>query len=136
MAPGLGALCGGNVDREAAAALRTLQRGGFRLARAAGDITLLDVVTAIEGPDDPFECREIRQRGAMEDVPKADFRDQCVIAAAMRRADIAWRRELAAQTLADIRTTIDRDAPLAQQRMRDWHERRAGSVVTRARRPS
>jgi Rrf2 family protein len=107
-------------------------RGGFRLARRPQDITLLDVVTALEGPEDPFRCQEIRQSGAMADVPSAEFRQECVIAVAMRRADVAWRRELAAQTLADIRSTIDRDAPLAGERMRKWLESR-GAPGRRAR---
>jgi Rrf2 family protein len=99
-------------------------RGGFRLARRPEDISLLDVVTAIEGPEDAFRCTEIRQNGAMASVPRAEFRQECVIAAAMRRADVAWRRALADQTLADIQRTIDRDAPLAGIRMREWHEKR------------
>ncbi|MFC6932409.1 Rrf2 family transcriptional regulator [Actinomadura yumaensis] len=39
-------------------------RGGFRLARPLERITLMDVVAAIEGPDDAFQCTEIRRRGA------------------------------------------------------------------------
>jgi Rrf2 family protein len=97
-------------------------RGGFLLARAPEEITLLDVVTAIEGPDEAFRCQEIRQRGIGASVPKRDFREQCVIAAAMRRADVAWRRELAAQTLADIRAAADRGAPQAIDLARSWYE--------------
>jgi Rrf2 family protein len=108
-------------------------RGGFRLARRPGDITLLDVVTAIEGPDEAFRCQEIRQDGAMAKVPRAEFRQECVIALAMRKADVAWRRALEAQTLADIQTTIDRDAPLAGVRMRKWHEERRGRPRPRRR---
>ena len=108
-------------------------RGGFRLARRPSQITLLDVVTAIEGPDDAFRCQEIRRDGAMAHVPRAEFRQECVIALAMRRADVAWRRALAEQTLADIQQTIDRDAPLAGVRMRTWHEdRRAGARKRRS----
>ena len=99
-------------------------RGGFRLARRPEQITLLDVVTAIEGPDEAFRCQEIRQRGAMADVPTAEFREECVIASAMRRAEVAWRRALAAQTLADIQATIDRDSPIAGERMRRWYATR------------
>ena len=104
-------------------------RGGFRLARRPDEITLLDVVTAIEGAEDAFRCQEIRQNGAMASVPRAEFRQECVIAAAMRRADVAWRRELAGQTLADIQSTIDRDAPLARERMHAWHEHRRAEAT-------
>ena len=38
-------------------------RGGFRLARVPEKITLMDIVAAIEGPDEAFRCTEIRQRG-------------------------------------------------------------------------
>jgi Rrf2 family protein len=96
-------------------------RGGFGLARLPEDITLLDVVTAIEGPDEAFQCQEIRQRGIGANVPKKQFREQCAVAAAMRSADIAWRRALAEQTLADVRAAAERSAPDAQQLMREWH---------------
>ncbi|MFC6061912.1 RrF2 family transcriptional regulator [Streptomyces ochraceiscleroticus] len=77
-------------------------RGGFRLARPPEAITLMDVVTAIEGPEEAFRCTEIRQQGAGAEGPGRDFRAPCGIATAMRRAELAWRRELAAQTLADV----------------------------------
>ncbi|MEU6115324.1 Rrf2 family transcriptional regulator [Streptomyces sp. NPDC047117] len=77
-------------------------RGGFRLARPPEAITLMDVVAAVEGPDEAFRCMEIRQQGAGAELSGRDFRQPCGIATAMRRAELAWRRELAAQTLADI----------------------------------
>jgi Rrf2 family protein len=103
-------------------------RGGFRLARDPDRITLLDVVVAIEGKNDPFHCQEIRQDGAMASVPRAEFRTECVIAVAMRKGDIAWRRALAEQTLADIQRTIDRDSPVAGTRMRAWYEERRAAA--------
>jgi Rrf2 family protein len=96
-------------------------RGGFRLARLPEEITLLDVVTAIEGPDEAFQCQEIRRRGIGAKVPKKQFREQCAVAAAMRTADVAWRRALAAQTLSDVRAAAERSAPHAQRMMREWH---------------
>lgn len=38
-------------------------RGGFRLARPLDAISLMDVVAAVEGPDEAFRCAEIRQQG-------------------------------------------------------------------------
>jgi Rrf2 family protein len=99
-------------------------RGGFRLARPAEGISLLDVVTAIEGPEEAFRCQEIRQRGVGASVPKKEFREQCAVAAAMRTADVAWRRALAEQSLADVRASADRAAPHAAGMLRDWHASR------------
>ncbi len=77
-------------------------RGGFGLARPPERITLLDVVTAVEGGVDPFRCTEIRQRGGSGSSPGPAFARPCGISLAMRRAELAWRRELAAQTVADL----------------------------------
>jgi Rrf2 family protein len=96
-------------------------RGGFRLARKPARITLLDIVTAIEGPDDAFRCQEIRRRGVGASVPKAQFSERCAVASAMRAADVAWRRALAEQTLAGVQAEADRDAPQTAAMMRSWH---------------
>lgn len=77
------------------------RRGGYRLARPAADITLLEVVDAVEGATGAFRCTEIRRRGPTA-APSAEYRGPCSIAAAMRRADDAWRAELARQTLATL----------------------------------
>jgi len=92
-------------------------KGGFRLARAPDRITLLDVVAAIEGPEGAFRCAEIRQRGAGATASPKEFVRPCGIAVAMRRAETAWRRELAAQTVADLLAAAP---PSASERMRCW----------------
>ncbi len=85
-------------------------RGGVRLARDPGRITMMDVVTAVEGADPLFACAEIRQRGvSAEGAADREFARPCGIAAAMRRAELAWRRELAARTVAELA----REAPAA-----------------------
>jgi Rrf2 family protein len=99
-------------------------RGGFRLARRPRDITLLDLVTAVDGPDEAFRCQEIRQRGVGASVPKKRFREQCAVAAAMRKADVAWRRALAEQTLADVGAAVDRAAPQSAELVRAFHSGR------------
>ncbi|MGK5556615.1 RrF2 family transcriptional regulator [Actinomadura kijaniata] len=93
-------------------------RGGFRLARPLEKITLMDVVTAIEGPDPAFQCTEIRQRGLGTTTPASMFRSPCQINTAFRRAETAWRRALAEQTLADIRDQVARAAPDLPERYR------------------
>lgn len=84
------------------------KNGGVRLARAADRITLMDVVAAIEGPDDAFACTEIRQRGMNEDRPAREFAKPCGIAHAMRGAELAWRRELAATSVLDLAAATPR----------------------------
>lgn len=77
-------------------------RGGYRLARPADQVTLLDVVLAIDGDDTAFRCSEIRQRGpAVSDDPSA-YRHACHIARAMWAAERAWRDALRATTIADL----------------------------------
>ncbi|GAB2588444.1 Rrf2 family transcriptional regulator [Streptomyces capparidis] len=93
--------------------------GGFRLARAPERITLMDVVAAIEGPDPAFRCAEIRQQ-APTALPSDDYGTPCVLDQAMRRAELAWRKELAAQTLADVIAGVERDAPGVPARTRRW----------------
>ncbi|MEU6340006.1 Rrf2 family transcriptional regulator [Streptomyces sp. NPDC046977] len=96
-------------------------RGGFRLARQPEEITVLDVVTAIEGRDPAFQCTHIRKRtpnnGTLLDD---DFRQPCLVHQAMARADLAWRRELAGQTLADLKASIEGVAPGAAEGTRGW----------------
>ncbi|NUT50797.1 MAG: Rrf2 family transcriptional regulator [Saccharothrix sp.] len=91
-------------------AATTGPRGGFRLARPAAEITLLQVVEAVDGASPPYECREIRQRGRGA-LPAADCRDTCVLAAKMADAHEAWRRSLAAESLADVLAALPPTAP-------------------------
>ena len=100
-------------------------RGGFRLNRPLEKITMMDVVAAIEGPDEAFTCTEIRRRGAgaQASPSAAVMRRPCGIAASMRAAELAWRRSLAGTTLAALKAGAERDAPRVGERMRSWHSR-------------
>ncbi|WP_314243528.1 RrF2 family transcriptional regulator [Streptomyces kutzneri] len=94
-------------------------RGGFRLARPLDAISLMDVVAAVEGPEEAFRCAEIRQQGPGAGAPATQTAD-CAIAHAMTRAELAWRRALAAQNLDEIRQQAERQAPEAPGRFRAW----------------
>ncbi len=90
--------------------------GGFRLAKSPDALTLLDVVDAIEGPNEVFRCTEIRQ---IEGCSHDENRRPCAIAAAMHKAEAAWRAALNAQSLAEI----VRSAPqAAAERTRRWYQ--------------
>jgi Rrf2 family protein len=75
--------------------------GGYRLARPPGQITVLDIVEAIEGSEPLFRCTDIRQRGPAALDPRM-YRVRCGIHTAMLRADAAWKQALRVQTLADL----------------------------------
>ncbi|MBT2543422.1 Rrf2 family transcriptional regulator [Streptomyces sp. ISL-44] len=93
-------------------------RGGFRLARPLAAISLMDVVAAVEGPEEAFRCAEIRQQGPGR--PERGAAAECAIAHAMTRAELAWRKALAAQDLDEIRQQAERQAPEAPERLRAW----------------
>jgi Rrf2 family protein len=87
-------------------------RGGYRLARPAVDITVLDVLQGIDGDEPAFRCTEIRRRGPSA-VPAREYVHPCGIAAAFTRADDAWRAELAATNISDLVMGVVREAPPA-----------------------
>ena len=94
-------------------------RGGFRLDRAPSKITLLDVVVAIEGPEPAFRCTQIL-RGSPFGDPKGNYLDGCVISRAMSRAELSWRRELAATTVADLAEDVEAAYPGSAEQSREW----------------
>ena len=91
-------------------AATTGPRGGFRLGRPAAQISLLQLVEAIDGTAEPYECREIRQQGRGALRPE-DCRETCVLAAKMAEAHAAWRQSLHGVTLADILGELPATAP-------------------------
>jgi Rrf2 family protein len=75
--------------------------GGYRLAREPAEITLLDVVEAIEGVEPAFRCDEIRQRGPTA-LPSSTYTVRCGIHSVMLEAEAAWKQALRARTIADL----------------------------------
>jgi Rrf2 family protein len=98
-------------------------RGGFQLARSPQNISLLDVMVAIEGAELAFRCTDIRQHGPAGGMgTAADFRRPCAVSHAMRGAELTWRRELAAVTIADIAATVEGNNPTVRERIYGWFD--------------
>ncbi|HLH05826.1 MAG TPA: Rrf2 family transcriptional regulator [Terriglobales bacterium] len=76
-------------------------KGGYRLAHASQEITVLKVVEAIEGTEPAFRCTEIRQRGPCSGK-SSSYRIPCAINQTMLRAEQAWRDSLNKVSIADL----------------------------------
>lgn len=85
-------------------------RGGYRLARPPAEITVLDVVEAIDGEEPAFRCTEIRRRGPTA-MPAREYKLPCGIHRAFTRADDAWRTELDGTTIASLVIGLMQEAP-------------------------
>ncbi len=79
--------------------------GGYVLARAADEITLASIVSAVDGPIAVGDFGEPHQNGA------CDHEGQCVLLAVWANVGDQVRRLLEAQTLADIAAIARGEAP-------------------------
>lgn len=79
--------------------------GGYVLNRPPDDITVLDVVLALEGDQPAFRCTEIRQNGPFG-APKEACVRPCGVSQVMAAAESAWRDSLASVTIADLAATV------------------------------
>jgi Rrf2 family protein len=96
--------------------------GGYRLARPPADVSVLDVVEAIDGEDSAFQCLEIRRRGPTA-MPAREYRTMCGIHRVMVEADAAWRAELVRTSVADLAAGVARDVtPKAMEKFGSWFQ--------------
>ena len=97
-------------------------RGGYRLARHPDQISVLDVVDAIEGSKSLFDCQEIRGRCALFEgkPPEWSTRGVCGIHAVMIRAEAALRAELAKTSLGTLAGVVLSKAPAMSRQIQDW----------------
>lgn len=97
--------------------------GGFALARPATDITVLDVVEAVDGRKALFECKEVRAQCALfgDRTPAWAVDGVCSIHAVMLEAERRTRDVLAAHTLASIARRAAKKAPEDHaDHVREW----------------
>lgn len=87
--------------------------GGFRLARPAAQISVLQVTAAIDGDRALFDCKEIRGRCAVfdGDSPAWATRGVCSIHAVMLEAQKHMEESLSRHTLADLAARTVAKAP-------------------------
>jgi len=96
------------------------QAGGYLLTRPAAQITVLEVVEAIDGGQPAFRCTEVRQRGPLASPPQ-NCTTPCGIAKVMDAADRAWREALAAVSIADLAADLGRTVGAGTlPRVREW----------------
>ncbi|EON22615.1 DNA-binding protein [Nocardioides sp. CF8] len=93
--------------------------GGYLLSRPGAEISVYDVVQAVDGPEPAFRCTEIRQQGPLPATGEA-CKVPCGIAKVMAAAETAWRDSLQAVTLADLAATLDSTSPGAWDAVRHW----------------
>lgn len=88
-------------------------QGGYRLARAADQITVLDVVEALDGHKPLFQCKEIRRQCALFGAapPSWATKGPCSIQAVMLEAEDKMKRSLASHTLAELAARVADKAP-------------------------
>ncbi|TDC37024.1 Rrf2 family transcriptional regulator [Micromonospora sp. 15K316] len=93
--------------------------GGYVLTRSAAEITVLDVVEAVEGTGPTFVCTEIRQRGPLAQ-PREACTVPCPIARTMSAADRAWRAALREVSIADLGSAVGEYHADALSRIGAW----------------
>jgi Rrf2 family protein len=79
-------------------------RGGYRLAKPADDISVLEIIDAVEGRKNLFDCQEIRGRCVLfkGKPPAWATRGVCGIHALMLRAEKTLRDELGRSSLGSL----------------------------------
>ncbi len=81
-------------------------KGGYSLSRSADKINVLEVVEAVEGRQNTFNCQEIRRNNPCEPKLKKMKLPVCSIAGVMYEADNAWREVLRKKKLSDLSKDI------------------------------
>ncbi len=76
--------------------------GGYRLAKPASEILMLDVVEALEGPITPMECFHVERDGRVLCSHESDGDRACATKLLWTRVQGGVTKALAGTTLADL----------------------------------
>jgi len=76
--------------------------GGYRLAKPSTEITMLDVVEALEGPIAPMECFHVDREGRVLCSHEADSDRTCATKLLWTRVQGGVTKALAGTSLADL----------------------------------
>ena len=89
--------------------------GGYRLAKPPTQITMLDVVQALEGPIAPMECFHEAPDGRVLCSHESDGDDACATKLLWTRVQGGVTRALAGTTLTELVEFSSAERPLAGQ---------------------
>lgn len=106
-------------------------KGGYQLARPPAQISLWEVVEAIEGSTPMFHCTEVRRNSVLfegQELPDYVQCSPCTIKVIMLEAEQQMRSYLQARTLAGLHETLKETLPAAHQ---DASKRWIHEAVTR-----
>lgn len=92
--------------------------GGYVLGRPPGEISVYDIVRAVDGGRPAFVCSEIRQRGPLGSSPE-QCQEPCGIARTMAVAERAWRDSLRGVTVLDLASEVAAKTDTARTRRLD-----------------
>lgn len=94
--------------------------GGLAMGKPPEDVSLLQIVMALEDHQVLFQCTEIRQKGPCAAASR-HYRAPCNIARVMRKAEAEWRRVLAETSLAELRqSAVAEPIPGVNEATQTW----------------
>jgi Rrf2 family protein len=111
------------------------KQGGFRLARPPAEISVLDVIDALETDKKLFDCKEVRALCVLHNgrPPSWATAGLCELHAAMRAAEQRMRTELAHVTLGSLVASVAHKIPHEfGLRTQEWFAERQHHRRTRA----
>ncbi|KUJ68020.1 hypothetical protein ACZ90_22470 [Streptomyces albus subsp. albus] len=82
----------------------------------------MDIVAAVEGRAELFQCTQIRKGGLGATLGTGGGNIPCTVQVEMAKAEMAWRKTLAGRSLANLIEEIEKDAPAVLTTTRKWIE--------------